>query len=118
LAEKYSRVLNVRVEGEPDEDYILWDGVDFTHTFANQEPDAEHICIVALAAEGVAPELASANWDGLLEAAAKELGFGEELFRICVTGTDFRGPLSAARLLKFHGCALRAITDPHNTARF
>jgi hypothetical protein len=28
-----------------------------------------------------------------------------------VTGSDFRGPLPAARLLKFHGCALRAIEN-------
>src|SRR5262249_9767947 len=49
--------------------------------------------------------------DGLLEAAAKELGLGTEIFRICVTGLDFRGPATSARLLKFHGCALRAIEN-------
>jgi hypothetical protein len=59
----------------------------------------------------VITEIASANWDGLLEAAAIELGHGETLYRVCVTGADFRGPAAAARLLKFHGCALRAIKE-------
>ena len=111
LAEKYSTVLEVSVQGHPTADYLLWEGTDFRQTFAHQGPDAEHLCIAVLAAEGVATELVSANWDGLLEAAAQELGLGTEIFRVCVTGTDFRGPAAAARLLKFHGCALRAIED-------
>jgi hypothetical protein len=43
LAEKYSTVLAVSVEGQPDADYLLWEGTDFAHTFANEEPDAEHL---------------------------------------------------------------------------
>jgi hypothetical protein len=111
LAEKYSAVLEVPVQGHPTADYLLWDGTDFRQTFSQQEPDAEHLCIALLVAEGVLPELVSANWDGLLEAAAQELGLGVHIFRVCVTGVDFRGPPAATKLLKFHGCALRAIED-------
>jgi hypothetical protein len=111
LSERYSRVLDVTIEGQPASDYLLWEGADFTRTFANQEADAEHLCIAVLVAEGVVSELVSANWDGLLESAAQELGLPLDAFRICVTGSDFRGPATAARLMKFHGCALRAIEN-------
>jgi hypothetical protein len=90
---------------------MAWNAADFVNTFSNQEPDAEHLCIGILVLEGVVTHLVSANWDGLLEGAMKELGYGDFVYRICVTGTDFRGPVAAASLLKFHGCALRAITD-------
>jgi hypothetical protein len=110
LAERYSHVLDITIRGEAS-DYLLWVAADFCQTFANQEPDAEHLSIVIMVAEGVVPILASANWDGLLESAAGELGLGAAIFRVCVTGEDFRGPLAAALLLKFHGCALRAIED-------
>lgn len=111
LAEKYSRVLDVTVCGQAESDYLLWEGADFCRTFANQEPDAEHLCIVIMVAEGIVPKLVSANWDGLLEGAANELHLGPDVFRVCVTGLDFRGPVAAAQLLKFHGCALRAIEN-------
>jgi hypothetical protein len=111
LATQYSHVLDVTVAGQPAADYLLWEGIDFVHTFANEEPDAEHLCVGVLALEGVISEIVSANWDGLLEAAAVELRGQSDFYRVCVTGIDFRGPAAAARLLKFHGCALRAIED-------
>ena len=110
LSEKYSQVLDISVQGEA-QDFLLWNAADFANTFSNQEPDAEHLCIGILVLEGVVTHLVSANWDGLLEAAIKELGHAEFIYRICVTGVDFRGPSTAATLLKFHGCALRAIAD-------
>ena len=110
LSEKYSHVLDIGIRGEV-QDYLLWNGVDFANTFSNQEPDAEHLCVGILVLEGVVTHLVSANWDGLLEAAIEELGHTNFTYRICVTGIDFRGPVTAATLLKFHGCALRAILD-------
>jgi hypothetical protein len=110
LAKEYSRVLDVTVAGQVA-DYLLWDATSFPVTFSNEEPDAEHLCVGILAIEGVISEIASANWDGLLEAAAIELGHGDTLYRVCVTGADFRGPPAASRLLKFHGCAFRAIEN-------
>lgn len=111
LAGKYADVLNVSVVGRPDADYLLWEAADFTNTFANQEPDAEHLCVGILALEGVVSDIATANWDGLLEAAIRELGHAIDVYRICVRGNDFQGAATAAKLLKFHGCAIRAIAD-------
>jgi hypothetical protein len=109
LSQKYSDVLNVTVQGE-DEDFLLWVAADFVNTFANQEPDVEHLCVGMLAAEGAVAEIVTANWDGLLESAIRELGYSIDFYRICVRGNDFRGPAAATKLLKFHGCALRAIS--------
>lgn len=110
LWNQYSSVLSVEIDGEPL-DFLLWDGLDFANTFSAQEPDAEHLVVGMLALEGAATELATANWDGLIEAAMRELGHDETFYRITVTGADLRNPAAAARLYKFHGCALRAIAD-------
>ncbi|WOD18154.1 SIR2 family protein [Paraburkholderia kirstenboschensis] len=110
LWNQYSAVLSVEIPGEKL-DYLLWVGLDFPHTFGAQLPDAEHLAIGMLALEGVLTELATANWDGLLEAAMQELGYDETFYRITVTGEDLRNPAAAAILYKFHGCALRAIAD-------
>ncbi|MGE4339437.1 MAG: SIR2 family protein [Pigmentiphaga sp.] len=108
LWKQYSAVLSVPIQNERS-DYLLWVGLDFPNTFASQEPDAEHLAIGMLALEGVATEFASANWDGLIEAAIQELGHGEDFYQITVTGNDLRSPGANAKLFKFHGCALRAI---------
>jgi hypothetical protein len=105
---KYSEVLSQDVENEK-RDYLLWDALDFPHTFANQEADAEHLAIAILALEGAVSEIATPNWDGLLEGALVELGHSLNSFQITVEGTDLRGPPAATKLYKFHGCALRAI---------
>ena len=76
LAERYSKVFDVTVAGQP-EDYLLWDGTSFVDTFSAEEPDAEYLCVGILALEGVITEIATANWDGLLEAAAIELEYQE-----------------------------------------
>lgn len=108
LWNQYSKVLAVEIPGHSS-DYLLWVGLDFSHTFASQDPDAEHLAIGMLALEGVVTKLATANWDGLLEAAMGELGYPKNVYRVTVTGDDLRGPAAAAILYKFHGCALRAI---------
>lgn len=112
LWNQYSAVLSVEVDGEPL-DFLLWAGLDFANTFAAQEADAEHLAIGMLALEGTATEMATANWDGLIEAAMRELGHDETFYRVTVTGADLRNPAAAARLYKFHGCALRAIAEEH-----
>src|ERR1043165_5258442 len=45
LAEKYSTVLAVAVEGQPSPDYLLWEAADFGNTFSSKEPVSEHLCI-------------------------------------------------------------------------
>lgn len=64
-----------------------------------------------LVLEGVVLDLATANWDGLLEAAMVELGRPNETFRVAVTGGDLHGPPGIGTLYKFHGCANRAIEN-------
>jgi hypothetical protein len=110
LWHRYSEVLSIEIPKEKL-DYLLWVGLDFANTFASQDADAEHLAIGMLALEGAVTDLATANWDGLLEAAMKELGYVETFYRITVTGEDLRGPVAKAKLYKFHGCALRAIED-------
>ncbi|KQP23354.1 hypothetical protein ASF43_05695 [Pseudorhodoferax sp. Leaf267] len=109
LWNQYSAVLSIEV-GDRKLDYLLWDGLDFPNTFASQDADAEHLAIGMLSLEGAFSLLASANWDGLLEAGVRELGH-PETYRVTVTGEDLRSPAAAvATLYKFHGCAIRAIS--------
>jgi hypothetical protein len=117
LWNQYSGVLSVEVAPEFDLDFLLWVGLDFPNTFASQEADAEHLAIGMLALEGAVTSLATANWDGLLEAAMTELGYPEGKYQITVTGEDLRGPPAAAKLYKFHGCALRAIANQEEYRR-
>ncbi|WP_223542756.1 SIR2 family protein [Pseudomonas sp. BF-RE-26] len=110
LWNQYSAVLSVEISDEPL-DFLLWVGLDFARTFASQDADAEHLAIGMLALEGAVADLATANWDGLLEAAMEELGYSASAYQVTVTGSDLRGPPLAASLYKFHGCALRAIEN-------
>jgi len=107
---KYSKVLGTEVEGK-QLDYLLWDVLDFKNTFASQHADAEHLAIGMLVLEGVVSDIATANWDALLEAAMDELGHTSAPYTVAVTGDDLKGPKGEAVLYKFHGCARRAIED-------
>ena len=112
LVDNYSRLLDIQVDGEP-EDYVLWSGVDIIATFAdpNIEPDVEHLCIGILILEGVSSDIASANWDGLVEKAVDVLTTGQPAVVVCVRPEDMREADLRARLYKFHGCAVKASTD-------
>jgi len=110
LWNKYSKVLGTEVQDRPL-DYLLWDVLEFATTFAAQKADAEHLAIAMLVLEGVVSDIATANWDGLLEAAMVELGRLNETFRVAVTGGDLHGPPGIGTLYKFHGCANRAIEN-------
>ena len=111
LSSTYSLFLNVYVEGE-ERDYLLWSGVDVRTTYADPtiEPDVEHLCIAILILEGVASEIPSANWDGLVEKAVILLS-GAQGCVVCVRGEDLQLPKGAAQLYKFHGCAVKARAD-------
>ena len=87
--------------------------MNITATFADPalEPDVEHICIAILILEGVASEIASANWDGLVEKAVEMLTAGAPALVVCVRPEDLREPALRARLFKFHGCAVKASGD-------
>jgi hypothetical protein len=112
LTGRYAQLLDVRVEGEAA-DFLLWDVVDVRNTFAVMAPDCEHLCVAILAIEGVISDIVSGNWDGLVEAAVIELdGGAANTLRVCVRSEDLRDPPLRARLVKFHGCAIRAADHP------
>ncbi|WP_395004510.1 SIR2 family protein [Undibacterium sp.] len=114
LISVYSNVLDVTVEGE-ESDYLLWSGIGVTQTYADPliTPDAEHLCIAILAIEGAASDIASANWDGLIEKAISELST-ESSLAVFVRAEDTRGIQQSPKLYKFHGCAIKAKDDELN----
>lgn len=113
LRDQYSKLLDIRVEGEAA-DYLLWDAVDVRATYgAGIAPDCEHFCIGILVLEGAIREAASANWDGLIEAALAELSDDPDAdIRVVVLPDELRQPERALTLLKFHGCAVLATREP------
>ena len=119
LWNKYSRVLDIRIAGT-DPDFILWNAIDIRQAFENPEPPAaEHLCIAILVLEGVVGNIASANWDGFIEAAVARLSGGiQGMLQIVVDPDQLRGPPGRARLLKFHGCIVHATNEPLVFRRF
>jgi SIR2-like domain len=113
LANRYSKLLDIGVGEEPT-DYLLWNAVDLAVSYpADAEPGCEHICLAILSMEGVLSDAASANWDGLIEHASKQLS-GRETppMRVLVDAEDFRAGKRQTDLLKFHGCAILAVNNP------
>ncbi|WP_165930868.1 SIR2 family protein [Paralcaligenes ureilyticus] len=109
LCNNYARLLDVNVEGEPD-DYLLWEAVDVRGTFAapGKLPDVEHMCLAILVLEGASSDIVSANWDGLIEGSITALTGGQPALSVCARPEDLREPAAHGRLIKFHGCAVRA----------
>lgn len=111
LVNQYSLLLDIRV-GRREPDYLLWTAVDIAVTFPESvEPDCEHLCIAALILEGVLPQIASANWDGMIESAMERLAPSSALLDVCVLPEDLRELSGRSQLLKFHGCAIKAVKD-------
>lgn len=112
LVNQYARLLDIDVDGEAN-DYLLWEAVDIRSTFAdpNKVPDVEHLCLAILALEGASTDIASANWDGLIESSVARLSGGQAALTVCARPEDLREPVQRARLIKFHGCAIRAVQD-------
>lgn len=109
LCNNYARLLDINVQGEP-EDYLLWDAVELRATFADpaKPPDVEHLCLAILILEGACSDLASANWDGLIEGAIATMTGGQPALSVCARPEDLRNPAPRGRLIKFHGCAVLA----------
>lgn len=114
LWNKYSRVLDIRVPGK-DADFVLWDAIDIRVAFEHPAPPAaEHLSIAVLILEGAVQEVASANWDGFIEAAVARLsGAVPGVMQVVVDPDQLRGPAGRAKLLKFHGCIIHAAREPH-----
>lgn len=115
LVNNYSKLLGLTVDGE-DLDYLLWTVIDVGATFsdATMTPDVEHLCLAALSLEGTAPEMLSANWDPLIERAVDALTAGNTALSPTVVArpADLQLPRNKTRLIKFHGCAVKAQGDP------
>lgn len=113
LAGFYSEVLETQLDGEADADFLLWQAVDVPGSFTGDDPDAEHLCIVILTLEGAFRDISSANWDYLIEAAERELaGAVGSQIDVCIRAGDFQGAGGRAKLLKYHGCAVKAVAEP------
>lgn len=113
LSAQYAQLLDITIPGEPA-DFLLWTVVDAPATYgdASIKPGTEHYCLAVLVVEGMLPDIISANWDGLVERAVSDLvGEQDSILAVRVRGDDFREPNVRSRLLKFHGCAVRAKTD-------
>ncbi len=112
LVSKYSDLLDIGVDGQPA-DYLLWEGVDVPSTYPRAAaPDCEHLAIAVLVLEGVLTEAPSANWDGLIESALTELAAPAAVVRVVVLEQDLQEAPGVLRLIKFHGCSIRAADDP------
>jgi len=111
LRSRYSDLLAIPVPGH-DADYLLWNGISIADSFPESaEPDSEHLCIAALILEGAFPMIASANWDGLIEKAVKQLAPDNSPLDVGVIADDLVLPHGRSRLLKYHGCALKAVAN-------
>lgn len=119
LWNKYSRVLDIRIAGT-DTDFVLWDAIDIRNAFsAPAPPAAEHLCLAVLIMEGAVQNIASANWDGFIEAAVDRLSpNGADILQVVVDPDHLRCPAGRARLLKFHGCIVHAEREPEVFRRF
>lgn len=113
LWNKYSKLLDLRIKHERD-DYLLWNAVDIRDAFKSPAPPAcEHLCIAILILEGAVKEIASANWDGFIEAAVECLAGGlDGNLQVVVDPEHLRDAPAKARLLKFHGCIVHATETP------
>lgn len=116
---KYSRMLDIRIAGT-EADFILWDAIDIRRAFEHPAPPAaEHLCIAILILEGAVQAIASANWDGFIEAAVERLSNGVPgVMQVVVDPGQLRGAVGRARLLKFHGCIVHATREPSLFRRF
>lgn len=119
LWNSYSRVLDIRIPNKPS-DFILWDAIDIRRQFAHPAPPAAaHLCIAMLVLEGAVRTIASANWDGFIEAAVQRLGSNVPgILQVVVDPDQLRDPPGRATLLKFHGCIVHADQDEMRYRRF
>ncbi|MGZ8284077.1 MAG: hypothetical protein ACXW27_00165 [Allosphingosinicella sp.] len=114
LRNRYSEMLNLRVPGR-ERDYLLWEAVDVRAKYGHlADPDIEHLAIAILVLEGAVTEIASGNWDGLIEVAVDRLSPTGRvgILRTVVNPDDIRDGPATATLLKFHGCAVACVADP------
>ena len=109
LVTNYSEFLETEV-GANAGDYLLWVAMDVRETYGSPDrnPGLDHHLLALLILEGLVPELASGNWDGLIEKAVGQRSYQGPVLHVCMTSDDEREGLQPPHLYKFHGCAVRA----------
>lgn len=112
LRERYSPVLGIGVDGKPN-DYLLIDGAGLPQLYGDPslEPGPTHKMLAMLIFEGVLTNLASGNWDGLVEKALVDISATDSLLDVYVDVNDPRDARGHAEIAKFHGCAVLTLND-------
>ena len=111
LTNFYGEIFATHVSGMVP-DYVLWSAANVPHAFGSPAllPGVDHYLIALLILEGNVSEIASGNWDGLIERAVGELDGGRTgKLVVRMTNDSFRTSDGIARLYKFHGCAVLAL---------
>lgn len=113
LRRSYSDVVGTRV-GQKSGEYLLLEVAQLVGTYGDPDlrPGPIHYYLAILIAEGMVKRLASGNWDGLVEAAVRELTATPEWLDVYVAADDRREENGFAQLAKFHGCAVLARERP------
>ncbi|XBH21995.1 SIR2 family protein [Jonesiaceae bacterium BS-20] len=114
LRNSYSDILGRRVRGK-SQDYIAFEGAQIHRTYADPSilPGVDHKLVAILIAEEVVKEIASGNWDPLIERAVDEITGSRDLVSVYVNIEDTRvRRADSTRIIKFHGCAELAVEDP------
>lgn len=113
LRTSYSDLLSIGVVGKPS-DYLLMEGAGLADLYGDPllVPGPTHVLLAVLIFEGSIVNLASGNWDGLVEKALSSISSDDSLLDVYVDVNDPREGYGNAELAKFHGCAVRARTAP------
>lgn len=114
----YSEILGTWVNHKPNGNYLLMQGAGVPSRYGDPKirPGLDHQFLAILIAEGVLSEMASGNWDGLIESAVLEYTGNPHRLSVHVVADDLRDVASVSWLAKFHGCAVRALDDPDKYA--
>lgn len=113
LRSDYSQVLAVGVNGK-ERDYLLFEGANLPAMYGRDElePGPTHYFVALLVSEGVLANIASGNWDGLVEKALETISGDRSLLDVYVDVSDPRSARGFSEIAKFHGCAILANEDP------
>lgn len=123
LAAQYAPILGMSINGPLGTESVRWDILNLVDKYSDPTilPDAEHVLISVLIAEGLWPDCITTNWDGLIEIAAEQCGDGVRppLHVVaCNEEMDLADHCNSPRLYKIHGCARKSRSDANRYKRF
>ena len=110
----YSQILGTWVDRKATSNYLLMEAASVPSRYGDPsiEPGLDHQLLAILIAEGVLPEMASGNWDGLIERAVRKFTGNPKRLAVHVLAKDTRDTANVSWLAKFHGCAVKALENP------